>query len=105
MNSKTVAFSSPVTVGGKEITEVTVRSHTVGDEEDALQRAISLKRGGNNVTLEICLMAKVTGLPYDVIRNMPGPEYKKLKIAQAIVDGLEPDPDENPTMNLTEKAD
>lgn len=91
-----VNLSEPLNVGGKEITEVVVRRSTVGDEEDAMQQAINLKRGGNNVTIELCLMAKLTRLPYDTIRNMAGPEYQKLKDALNEVNGLAGETPENP---------
>lgn len=81
MKTKHVTLAEPLTVAGKELSEVIVRRSTVGDEEDAMQEAIRLKRGNNNVTVELCLMAKLTRLPYDAIRSMPGPEYQKLKEA------------------------
>lgn len=96
MKTKLVRLNEPLNIGGKEITEVVVRRSTVGDEEDAMQQAISLKRGHNNVTVELCLMSKLTRLPYDAIRGMPGPEYQKLKEALNEVNGLADEVQENP---------
>lgn len=96
MKTKHVNLAEPLNIGGKEITEVVVRRSTVGDEEDAMQQAISLKRGNNNVTVELCLMAKLTRLPYDAIRGMVGPEYQKLKAALNEVNGLAEETSENP---------
>ncbi|MDE6734943.1 MAG: phage tail assembly protein, partial [Desulfovibrio sp.] len=45
--TKTVKLAEPIMVGGKEVTEVTLRRSTVGDEEDAMQQAVQLKRGKN----------------------------------------------------------
>lgn len=95
MKTKTVTLSEPLIVGGKELAEVVVRRSTVGDEEDAMQQAIGLKQGNNPVTVELCLMSRVTRLPYDAIRSMTGPEYQKLKTALNALNG--PVEDVNPT--------
>ena len=84
---QTVKLSAPLQVGGKDITEVVVRASTVGDEEDAMQQAVSMQRGSNPVTVEICLIAKVTRLPYDALREMSGPDYAALRDALSAVNG------------------
>lgn len=100
VKTKKVIFDEPLLVAGNELTEVIVRRSTVGDEEDAMQEAIKLKRGNNNVTVELCLMAKLTRLPYDTIRAMDGPEYQKLKEALNEVNAPVEDRPENPTTGM-----
>lgn len=100
--SRTVRLRTPVQVGGKDLAEVVVRASTVGDEEDAMQQAVTMQRGSNPVTVEICLLSKVTRLPYDALRGMSGPDYAALREALSAVngrdsaDGTEP-AGENPT--------
>ena len=96
--SRKVLLGTVLNVGGKEISEVIIRASTVGDEEDAMQEAINLKKGNNNVTVELCLMAKLTRLPYDAIRSLPGQDYQKLKNALAELNGIAGKEPENPTM-------
>ena len=78
MKEKTVKLLEPVIVGGEERAEVTIRRSTVGDEEDAMDMAIRLKRPKNNVTVEVCMFSKLTKLPYDAIRSMCGQDYTAL---------------------------
>ena len=85
--SRTVRLRTPVQVDGKDITEVVVRASTVGDEEDAMQQAVTMQRGSNPVTVEICLLSKVTRLPYDALREMSGPDYAALREALSAVNG------------------
>lgn len=104
--TRTITLEEPLTFGGQEVTEVILRRSTVGDEEDAMQRAIQMKRGNNSVTLEMCLLSKLIRIPYDAIRNMHGPDYKKIRDAHNKLSGLvEAETEENPTQtDLTEKA-
>lgn len=74
MKEKNVKLLEPVVVGGEERAEVTIRRSTVGDEEDAMDMAIRLKRPKNSVTVEVCMFSKLTKLPYDAIRSMCGQE-------------------------------
>lgn len=101
-SEKIVKLVEPITVGGKEISEVTVRRSTVGDEEDAMQSAVQLKRGKNPLTVEMCLMARVSKLPYDAVRSMHGPDYAALRQALNELNGVtqeeEFDDGENPMM-------
>lgn len=101
-NTKTVILTEPIMVAGKELTEVVVRKSRIGDEEDAMQQAVNLKRGKNPLTVEMCLLSRVTRLPYDALRNMHGPDYAAIRQALNGLNGVEPeddDPadDENPT--------
>lgn len=106
MKTKTVTLSEPVKVADKEITEVVVRRSTVGDEEDAMQQAVRLKHADNPVTVEVCLMSRVTRLPYDAIRSLHGPDYQKLRHALNVVNGVAEDDIENPTQtDGTQKTD
>lgn len=103
--TRTIKLADPVVVGGNEISEVILRRATVGDEEDAMQRAVQLKRAANPVTVELCLFSKLTRLPYDTLRMMHGPDYKKIRDAHNELSGLV-EQDENPTRtDLTEKPD
>lgn len=94
METKTVKLLEPIQVGGKEVTEVTLRRSTVGDEEDAMQQAVQLKRGKNAVTVEVCLFSKVTRLPYDAIRSLYGTDYAAIREAFNNLNGYTP-PDED----------
>lgn len=90
--SRTVTLREPLTVGGKEMTEVVVNASTVGDEEDAMQMAVDMKRGSNPVTVELCLISRVTRLPYDILRGMNGADYTALREALNEVNGEGPAP-------------
>lgn len=90
--NRTVTLREPLTVGGKEMTEVVVNASTVGDEEDAMQMAVDMKRGSNPVTVELCLISRVTRLPYDILRGMNGADYTALREALNGVNGGEPTP-------------
>lgn len=105
MASKKVTLVEPISVGGKELLEVDVRRSCIGDEEDAMQQAIQMKRGKNPLTVEMCLMARVSGLPFDAVRSMHGPDYTAIRQAMNELNGLSPDDvddDENP---MTPTAD
>lgn len=95
MKEKTIKLLEPVVVGGKERAEVTIRRSTVGDEEDAMDMAIRLKRPKNNVTVEVCMFSKLTKLPYDAIRSMCGQDYTALREA---LNELNSPEEEDPTM-------
>lgn len=81
MKEKTIDLLEPVTVGGVEMPQVSIRRSTVGDEEDAMEMAIRLKRPKNSVTVEVCMFSKLTKLPYDVVRSMCGQDYTALRDA------------------------
>lgn len=95
--SKVVTLQENLSVGGKPLAEVVVRASTVGDEEDAMQLAVNMKRGTNPVTVEVCLLSIVTRLPYDAIRGMNGADYGKLRDALNDLNGASRDEGENPT--------
>lgn len=102
MEPKKVALSRPIIVNGAEITELTVRPTTVGNEEDAMQMAISMKKAKNPLTVEMCLFAKAAKVPVDALRSMPTSDYVKIRKAVNEVNGLEDaevaEEDENPTI-------
>lgn len=103
--SKSVVLNEPLNVGGKTIAEVVVRASTVGDEEDAMQLAVNMKRSTNPVTVEVSLLSIVTRLPYDAIRGMRGADYGKLRDALNALNELNGAGDggvENPTPPETE---
>ncbi len=99
-NKIRVALTEPLEVGGQQITEVEVRHSTIGDEEDAMQEAVQLKRGRNPLTVEMCLLSRVSKLPYDIIRSMHGPDYAAIRAAHNELNGLtgdrQADDGENP---------
>lgn len=97
-NKKIVILKEPLEVADKTLTEIEVRRSTIGDEEDAMQAAIQLKKGKNPLTVEMCLMARVTRLPYDKIRVMHGQDYTAIRTALNELNGVEApkDDDENP---------
>ena len=100
METKKIILSEPLLVGGREITEIEVRQTTIGDEEDALQMAINMKRARNPMTTEMAQFSKATKLPFDAIRNLKTADYLKIRAALNELNGLsgKPEPDENPTM-------
>lgn len=81
MKEKTIDLLEPLIVGGTEMHQVTIRRSTVGDEEDAMEMAIRLKRPKNSVTVEVCMFSKLTKLPYDAVRSMCGQDYTALREA------------------------
>lgn len=101
METITVPLTQALTVGGKEITEVSLRASTVGDEEDAMQQAVQLGKAKNSITFELCLVSKLTRLPYDTIRHLPGRDYAKIRQAMNKLNKLEL---EDPTL-LTQPQD
>ena len=100
--SKSVVLNEPLNVGGKTIAEVVVRASTVGDEEDAMQLAVNMKRSTNPVTVEVSLLSIVTRLPYDAIRGMRGADYGQLRAALNELNGAGDGGVENPTPPETE---
>lgn len=54
-------LSAPITVQGKKTDILTLRRATLGDDEDAMDMAISFNRGNNPVTVELCTLSIVTG--------------------------------------------
>ncbi len=97
-NKKIIQMQEPLEVGGKTLTEIEVRRSTIGDEEDAMQTAVQMKRAKNPLTVEMCLMARVARLPYDKIRQMHGQDYAAIRAALNELNGMEApaDNDENP---------
>ena len=100
METKKITLSAPILVGGRELAEIEVRQTTIGDEEDALQMAINMKRGKNPMTVEMCQFAKATKLPFDALRGMKTGDYLKIRAALNELNsvGEKPEEDENPTM-------
>ena len=98
-NKKTIQLTEPLEVAGKTVTEIEVRRSTIGDEEEAMQQAVRMKRSQNPLTVEMCLMARVSGLTYDKIRTMHGQDYTAIRAALNELNGAEPpaQDDENPT--------
>ena len=90
----TVTLTKPIRLAGKDVTEVTVRPHTIGDEEDAMQGAVGLKRKDNALTTDMLITERVTGVPYEVLRTMLPADYMKLQEARGRVDDNDM---ENPT--------
>lgn len=97
-NKKIVQLKEPLEVAGKTLTEIEVRRSTIGDEEDAMQTAIQLKKGKNPMTVEMCIMARVTRLQYDKIRQMHAQDYAAIRAALNELNGREApaEEDENP---------
>lgn len=98
--TRIVKLSEPVEVGDKTLTEVEVRRANIGDEEDALQRCIDMKRSKNPLCLELCLFSRLTKIPYDKLRQMHNDDYGKIREAANELNGV-PEPkkdDENPMM-------
>lgn len=100
MLKKIVKLQEPITISSVETSEVEVRASTIGDEEDALQQAIQLKKGKNALTIEMCLFSKVSKIPYDVLRSMNRADYGAIRLAVNEVNGIEDseEGDENPIL-------
>lgn len=81
MNKTTVTLSRPITVGGVSTAQITLREPTVGTEEDSLNIAIGLGRENNPITAEICAVSMLSGVPYDVLRQLSPLDYDKLRRA------------------------
>lgn len=82
---KTVTLSAPIQVGGKDVLELTVRPSTIGDEEDAMQDAVGIRRGNNPLTAEMTLLARIARVPYDALRGLSSGDYLKLRAAFNVV--------------------
>lgn len=98
-NKKKIQLKEAIEVGGATLTEIEVRRSTIGDEEDAMQTAVQMKRAKNPLTVEMCLMARVTRLPYDKLRQMHGQDYAAIRAALNELNGVEaPEEDEENPM-------
>lgn len=74
-------LSAPITVRGKQTESITLRRATLGDDEDAMEMAISFSRGTNPVTVELCTLSIVSGVPYDVLRTLDEDDIAELRAA------------------------
>jgi hypothetical protein len=61
-----------------------------------MDMAIRLKRQKNAVTVEVCLIAKLTKLPYDIVRGMCGQDYAALREALNELNGVAANPTPTP---------
>ena len=93
---KTVALSAPLHVGGKDVWELTLRPSTIGDEEDAMQDAVSMGKATNPLTAEMTLLARITRVPYDALRGLSSGDYLRLRTTFNAVNRVN-DTAENPT--------
>ncbi|WP_308771751.1 phage tail assembly protein [uncultured Bilophila sp.] len=76
-------LSAPIVVRGKQTETITLRRATLGDDEDAMDMAISLNRGTNPVTVELCTLSIVSGVPYDVLRTLDEDDIAALRAAHS----------------------
>lgn len=74
-------LSAPITVRGKKTDILTLRRATLGDDEDAMEQAIALGRGGNPITVELCTLSIVAGVPYDVLRTLDEDDIAAIRAA------------------------
>lgn len=79
MKKEIIRLVEPIEIGGKQTGEIEMRASTIGDEEDALQMAIQMKRSANNLTVEMCLYSILTNVPFDKIRMMNSADYAALR--------------------------
>ncbi len=101
MKEKTVILLEPVSVRGEKKKEIVVRASTVGDEEDAMQRAVQMNKARNPVTVELCLISRVSGIKYDDLRGMNGQDYATLRAALNELNGF-PEGDADPLEMTTD---
>ena len=71
----------PMTVSGKQVSELSMREPNMGIEEDAAQDAIAIGRGNNPICGEMFTFARLCGVKYEDIRAMPTSDYEKLRAA------------------------
>lgn len=74
-------LSAPIVVRGKQTETITLRRATLGDDEDAMEMAIAMNRGNNPVTVELCTLSVVAGVPYDVLRTLDEDDIAALRSA------------------------
>ena len=74
-------LSTPITVRGKKTDTITLRRATLGDDEDAMDMAISFNRGNNPVTVELRTLSIVAGVPYDVLRTLDEDDIGAIRAA------------------------
>ena len=74
-------LSAPIAVQGKQTETLTLRRATLGDDEDAMEMALALNRGTNPVTVELCTLSIVAGVPYDVLRTLDEDDIATLRAA------------------------
>lgn len=74
-------LSAPITVQGKKTDILTLRRATLGDDEDAMDMAISFNRGNNPITVELCTLSIVAGVPYDVLRTLDEDDIGAIRAA------------------------
>lgn len=98
MDTRIIKLAVPVEVAGETVAEVEIRRTTIGDEEDAMDQAIRMKKGKNNLTIEMCTFARMLRMPYDKIRQMNSKDYSDIRRAWQELMGVRPpaEDDENP---------
>lgn len=99
-NRKVIILNEPLEVGGNLLNEIEMKRPTIGDEEDAMQIAIELKKGNNPLSVEMCLIGRLTKLPYDKIRMLHSKDYAQFRAALHELNGIKvPADTENPMIS------
>lgn len=88
MGKKMIMLDEPIEICGQTVSEIEMRRPTIGDLEDAQQEAIRHKRVQNAITMEMCLITRVTKINYDKLRQMYQPDYLKLRDALNELNGV-----------------
>ncbi len=87
-------LSTPIVVQGKKTETITLRRATLGDDEDAMEMALALGRGSNAITVELCTLSIVSGVPYDVLRTLDEEDIATLRAAHASLRPTKPKSEE-----------
>jgi len=67
---------------GQMVSSVKIHRPTVGEEEDAIEMALSLGKSRENLlAIEICTYAIITGLKYESLREMDQDDYSAIRRA------------------------
>ncbi|MFQ6997068.1 phage tail assembly protein [Bilophila wadsworthia] len=98
-------LSAPITVQGKKTDILTLRRATLGDDEDAMDMVISFNRGNNPVTVELCTLSIVTGVPYDVLRTLDEDDIGAIRAAHNSLRPTKPKKKEAETATATTQGE
>lgn len=75
-------LSAPITVQDKKAGILTPHWAMLDDDEDTMDMATSFNRGNNPITVGLCALSIVTGVPCDVLRTLNGDDIGAIRVAR-----------------------
>lgn len=86
VTEKKITLSEPLSIDGKELTELTMRKGNIGDMIDAHESAeVEAGRKPSDALVELHLLAILCGIAAPDLRQMGFGDYGKLLVASAFL--------------------